>query len=256
MTEQNIYILKDLFYRVKQFYFGTSDKTLSAANMSSGEASEYIAALKEAEKDLFTENDGSCPDDADTMLLCALRLIKEALTEKNFRLAGDIADAAVHLSGVYTFPYLSRKRFFDKHLTPLREKHEQAFFSEEEALFLSGENTKIRLRPVFRRPHHADYYYEEDSDSEMAKAHPILYTLFAVMGILLFVGSIAAYGILTVALSLSGAWCILGYFGAILLGISLFSLLMAWIRQYMGHILTVSAFLIGLISITTSILLL
>ncbi len=256
MTESNLYILKDIFYRVKQFYFGTSDKTLSAASMTSGEASEYVAALKDAEAHLFSESDGSCPADADAMLLCATILIKDALKDKNFRMAGDIADTAVQLCGVYTFPFLSRKRFWEKHLLPLREKHEEAFFAEEESLFLAGADSKIRLRPVFHRPHHNSYYYEEDSDSEMAKAHPVLYLLFAALGILLFVGSIVGYGIWLSALSLSGAWCILGYFGAILFGISLFSLLMAWIRQYMGHILTFSALFIGLCAMLTSILLL
>lgn len=257
MTAQNVYVLKDIFYRVKQFYFGTSDKTLSAANMTSGEATEYIDALKNAEKTLFSETDGSCASDADAMLLRAVLLVKSALSEKNFRMAGDIADAAVHLSGVYTFPYLSRKRFWEKHLLPLREKHEEAFFAEEEALFLTQKDAKIKLTPVFHREKHGAYYYEEDSDGEMSAAHPVLYLLFAALGILLFAGSIIAYGVVTSAvLGLSGAWCILGYLGAALFGVSLFSLLMSFIRQYMGHALTVSAFAFGIAFMLISILLL
>ncbi len=256
MTEQNVYALKDIFYRVKQFYFGTSDKTLSAASVSSGEATEYIAALKEAEKTLFEEREAAMPKDADAMLLRAVLLIKEAFLEKNFRLAGDLAEAAVHLCGVYTFPYLSRERFLEKHLIPLREKHEIPFFKEEEPLFLAERDAKIRLHPVFHRPHRDAYYYEEDSDSEMSAAHPFLYALFALCGVLLFVGAIVGYAVLTHALLLSGAWVILGFFGAAAVGVALFSLLMAWIRQYMGHTLTLTLLIGGVLCMLISLLLL
>ena len=256
MTEQNIYILKDIFYRVKQFYFGTSDKTLSAASVSSGEATEYIAALRDAEQSLFGESEAGMPKDADAMLLRAVLLIKEAFLDKSFRLAGDLAEAAVHLCGVYTFPFLSRERFMDKHLIPLREKHEVCFFEEEEAAFLAERDLRVRLRPVFHRPKHDAYYYEEDSDGEMSAAHPVLYSAFAVLGILLFVGALVGYGLLTHALSLFGAWVILGYIGAAALGVSLFSLLMAWIRQYMGHALTLTLLTGGGLCILISLLLL
>jgi hypothetical protein len=261
MTEAQAYELKDLFYRIKQFYFGTSDKPLSAAAVSTGEATEYIAALREAEKSIEAYEAESAQKrllpDAPLMLLRACALIREALLDRNYRMAGDIAAASIRLIGVYTFPCLSRAKFWRKHILPLREKHEIAFFAEEEQAFLGGKNQRLVLSPSFAPRAQDAKYYDEDTDGEMLEAHPCLYVLFAVLGLCLLVGSLVGYGVLVGSvLALSGAWVILGYFGAAAFGISLFSLAMAWIHQYMGHRLTGALAVLGFLLMALSILLL
>ena len=138
MTEKQAVTLKDIFFRIKQFYYGVSEKPLSAANMTAGEATEYIAALKEAEDTLFlsdgdqklsdggrklSDGDRQLSDDAEGMLRTLCEAVRSALAEKNIRLAGDLAALGVRLLGVYTFPYMSRRDFVRKCLVPLREKH-------------------------------------------------------------------------------------------------------------------------------------
>ena len=49
MTEATALELKDLFFRIKQFYYGVGDRNESVTETTAGEASEYIAALRAAE---------------------------------------------------------------------------------------------------------------------------------------------------------------------------------------------------------------
>lgn len=238
MTERQALKLKDIFFRIKQFYYGVSDKPLSAANMTAGEATEYVTALKEAERTLFADTEGKrLEEDADGMLLTLCAEIRAALTDKNFRLAGDLSALGVRLIGVYTFPYMTRRDFVKKCLLPLREKHEIPLFLAEEAAFLSGAHLPFRLSPAFSSGE--GHYYEDDADEALRVSHPVIYALFVFFGILLFAGSIVGFGVLAgVGLSLSSPWLILGYLASAAFGVGLYSLLMSLVHQYMGHTLT------------------
>ena len=255
MTVAQAAELKDIFFRIKQFYYGVSDKPLSAAHMTAGEATEYIAALKEAEVTLFSPVEGKpLADDADGMLRTLCEEIRCALTEKNIRLAGDLAALGVRLLGVYTFPFMTRRDFVKKCLIPLREKHEISLFEAEEAAFLGKASLPFRLSPAFS--HGEGHYYEDDADEALKVAHPIVYHLFVLLGILLFAGSIVGFGVLAgVGLALSSPWLILGYLGGAAFGVGLYSLSMALVHQYMGHALTLSLLLTGALSMILSILL-
>ena len=243
MTKEKLLELKELFYRVFQFYYGAYRDTIAGAGVDAGEATEYIAALRDAEKNLFNgENELSA--DADEVLLYAVTHIKDALLEKDYRLAGDLSKAATRLCGVYDFPYLSRKRFWKKQVLPLREKHGEGLFSEVEEFFLSGSDASVVLSPSFSTKMRGARYYEEDSDAQLLEAHPVLYTLFAALGMLLFVGAIVLYG---VCFSRGRSLDMLGYLGAALVGTGLFSLSMTFVHQYMGHKLTAALFALGAI---------
>ena len=231
MTVAQAMELKDIFFRIKQFYYGVSDKPLSAASMTVGEATEYIAVLTDAERTLFASVAGETLDaDADEMLSVLCREIRSALVEKNVRLAGDLSALGVRLLGVYTFPYMSRRDFVKKCLIPLREKHEISLFADEEAAFLAAASHALRLSPAFS--HGEGHYYEDDADEALKVAHPVIYHLFVWLGILLFAGSIVGFGVLAgAALSLSSPWLILGYLGAAAFGIGVYGLLMAFVHQ-------------------------
>ena len=194
MTEKQALALKDIFFRIKQFYYGVSDKPLSAANLTAGDSTEYIAALKTAEETLFEKSEGKPLDeDADEMLRTLCVETRVALTDKNVRLAGDLSALGIRLIGVYTFPFMKRADFVRKCLIPLREKHEISLFEAEEAAFLSRTSLPFRLSPSFAP--REGRYYEDDADEALKTAHPILYALFVALGVLLFAGSIVGFGL-------------------------------------------------------------
>lgn len=238
MTEKQVLALKDIFFRIKQFYYGVSDKPLSAANMTAGDSAEYIAALKAAESSLFLPEEGKSLDgDAEKMLRILCETTRAALSEKNIRLAGDLSALGVRLIGVYTFPFMRRRDFVEKCLLPLREKHGIRLFAEEEAAFLAGGRLSFRPSPAFTP--REGRYYEDDADEALKLAHPVIYTVFVLLGLLLFVGSVVGFGVFAgAALSLSSPWLILGYLGAAAFGVGLYSFFMAFVHQYMGHLPT------------------
>lgn len=255
MTETQALALKDIFYRVKQFYYGVSDKSQSAMGLTAGEASEYIAAMKEAEASLLISEEGKqLAADAPRMLSHTCRLVREALVDKNIRLAGDLAALGVRLIGVYTFPAMGRKRFWERCMTPFREKHGDGFYAELEAEFLGGAPTALRLSPSFARAE--GRYYEDDADEAFKLAHPIVYGVFVFLGIVCFFGSIVGFGLVAgMGLSLSSPYLLLGYLGAAMLGVGLYSLVMTLTRQYMGHLLTLFLTLGGVAAMVASLLL-
>ena len=255
MTEKQLLALKDIFFRIKQFYYGVSDKPLSAASMTAGDSAEYIATLKTAEATLFAPESGkTVAPDAESMLRTLCAEIRTALVEKNVRLAGDLSALGVRLVGVYTFPYMSRRDFVKKCLVPLREKHEVALFAAEEQAFLSEGQLSLRLSPSFAP--REGRYYEDDADEALKLAHPVVYGIFVLLGILLFAGCIVGFGLLAgIGLSLSSPWLILGYFGAAAFGVGLYSFLMAFVHQYMGHTLTLLLGGGGALSMLLSLLL-
>lgn len=255
MTERQACELKDLFFRIKQFYYGVSDKPLSAAEMTAGDSTEYLDAVKRAEEALFAPEEGKqLAKDADGMLRVLCREIRLALVDKNVRLAGDLSALGVRLLGVYTFPFMSRRRFFKLCVAPLRQKHEISLFVEEEAGFLAERELPLRLSPSFRRGE--GHYYEDDADEALKVAHPVWYAVFVLLGMLLFAGSIVGFGVLAgVVLSLSSPYLILGYLAAAAFGVGLYSFLMAFVHQYMGHTLSVLLVSLGAVFMAVSLLL-
>lgn len=255
MTEEKAFALKDLFFRIKQFYYGVSDKPSSAMDMTAGETTEYVAALREAEGTLFapdTDDHRALPADAPKMLLHLCALARAALIEKNVRLAGDLAALGIRLIGVYTFPNMGRRRFWDKCMLPFREKHGDEFFVELEAEFLAGRPTALRLSPSFAR--REGRYYEDDADEALKLSHPVLYTAFTLLGVLLFLGCVVGFGLVCrFLLGISSPWLVLGYLGAAAFGVGLYSLAMTFVRQYMGHFLTLLLTVGGLLCLTLSL---
>lgn len=255
MTEKQALALKDIFFRIKQFYYGVSDKPLSAANLTVGDSTEYISALKEAEATLFGQDEGKLLDeDADGMLRTLCVEIRTALTDKNVRLAGDLSALGIRLIGVYTFPFMKRTDFVRKCLIPLREKHEISLFAAEEEAFLSRASLPFRFSPSFAP--REGRYYEDDADEALKTAHPIIYAIFVTLGVLLFAGSVIGFGLFAgLALSLSSPFLILGYLGAAAFGVGLYSLLMAFAHQFMGRALTLFLLVAGGLSMVLSVVL-
>ncbi len=242
-----LFTLKDIFYRYRQFYYGSSEKTDAVARSDAGEASEYVAELRALRGNLSVSV-ASLPADALPMLSRLCDLMIAALVAKNYRFAGALADAGIRLCGVYGFPYLSRARFFEQVLIPLRAEFGDGLFAEEQELFLQAPPLRMALRPAFHRERSEGHYYTADRDEEFRAAHPVLYGLFLGLGTLLFLGSVALYLLLTcVWLPVSSWFLLFGLLGAALCGTALISLCMSFIHQYMGHRATAILAILGLL---------
>lgn len=252
MDEKKLLTAKDVFCRIKQFYYGSGDRREALATADVGRSADYIAALRELEG-LFSPEERA--EEAPRLLLSCAEKIRAALADSNFRLAGDLADAAVRLCGVFDFPFFSRRRFYETVALPLEDKHGLALFEDEGEEFLSGKDSKARLRPVFSSKKRYMRYSDGDADGDFQLAHPWLYRLFTVLGLLVFALPIVLFALLSSAFG-GGAWVILGYFGAAALGMGLDSLLFSFIRQYMGHTLTLLLCIGGVALMGLSLLLL
>ena len=184
MEEKKILAVKDVFCRVKQFYYGVSDKRAALYVADTGRTAEYTKALRDL-RGIFTpaEQQGEA---AGYLLACAEQ-IEEAFAERNFRLAGDLAEAGIRLCSVFDFPYFSRKRFYETVVSPLEERHGVSFFADGGKAFLAGKDKRIALRPVFTQRERHLHYSEENTDADFELAHPWLYRLFLVLGLLVFV---------------------------------------------------------------------
>ncbi|MBP3436327.1 MAG: hypothetical protein J6K61_00260 [Clostridia bacterium] len=253
MEEKKILAVKDVFCRVKQFYYGVSDKRAALYVADTGRTAEYTKALRDL-RGIFTpaEQQGEA---AGYLLACAEQ-IEEAFAERNFRLAGDLAEAGIRLCGVFDFPYFSRKRFYETVVSPLEERHGVSFFADGGKAFLAGKDKRIALRPVFTQRERHLHYSEENTDADFELAHPWLYRLFLVLGLLVFVLPIVVYAVLVNTLFGGGnGAAVLGFLGAAMLGGGLVSLLMSLIRQYMGRFLTLLLLCGGAILLTVSFML-
>ncbi len=249
MEKRRLLAAKDVFCRIKQFYYGSREGLRVTAAEDVGKTADYLAALGTLEE-AFRDAEG---ESARLVLSCADK-IREALKDKNFRLAGDLAHLGVRLCGVFDFPFFSRRRFYETVVLPLEDKHGIAFFEDEGREFLAGKDVKPLLHPTFAKKEPSLRYADADADGDFALAHPWLYRLFTVLGLLLLALPILLYAVLT--RELSGAAKILGFFGAAALGVSLDSLLLAFVRQYMGHIATALLAALGAALVGISLLLL
>ena len=104
------------------------------------------------------------------------------------------------------------------------------------------------IRPRFykRIPRNAASFFSSKSDRAFKKQHPLAYKVAVCIGVVaLFIpmiGYLAFWGVMEIEIS---GWFLLGMVGALLFGIGLFNIVAAFVRQYLGHIVTVTAILVG-----------
>lgn len=103
---------------------------------------------------------------------------------------------------------------------------------------------KERKKPRWHIPEGALGYFSPDYDEEFKQAHPRLYMLLVVLGIAALLAPFALYGVLTGG-EVETAWGIVGGVGAFIVGIGLFNIVAAALKQYLGHLVTLGCFLLG-----------
>ena len=93
---------------------------------------------------------------------------------------------------------------------------------------------------------------ESESDDDFKKEHSQLYPLLVILGCVAFIAPLLVY---CFWIGEANLWVILGAFGAFIVGIGLFNIVGAILRQYLGHIVTLGCFLLGGVMIWVSLLL-
>lgn len=117
-----------------------------------------------------------------------------------------------------------------------------------------------RLHPEYywRVPRDTDagFFFSPMSDVEFQAAHPKLYILLVLLGLVaLFAPIFVFLAVATGVFSCSGGWLVLGCIGGFIMGIGLFNLVAAWMHQYLGHILTIVTIGAGLLMMMISCIL-
>lgn len=107
-----------------------------------------------------------------------------------------------------------------------------------------------KVRPLFYwRPPKEDvaFWFTPMSDVEFQTRHPVLYTAFVIIGITALILPLIVFCIF--AFQIPGTdhnwWVLLGAAGGFIVGIGLFNIVGAWLHQYLGHITTITCFIVG-----------
>ena len=121
-----------------------------------------------------------------------------------------------------------------------------------------NEKPSSKSRFYWYVPKNAAEYFSSASDDIFKKAHPIAY------GFIVFLGIIALIGPCFVWIIYSGVinpapnsfWLMLGFAGAFSIGIALFNVVAAILKQYLGHFLTLGCSTFGVLLIYIAFLIL
>ena len=84
-------------------------------------------------------------------------------------------------------------------------------------------------------------YFTPESDRAFKKKHPIGYVFLVILGLIAFILPLIGFLVYTLIRgedSFVGGWPILTIIGCLVMGVGLFNIVAAIIKQYLGHILT------------------
>ena len=108
-----------------------------------------------------------------------------------------------------------------------------------------GKKTQSRL--YWGVPRNAAAFFDMGSDRAFQKAHPCAYGFLVFLAILALLGPVFVFLIYTQGINPApnSPWLILGGLGAFIFGIGLFNFVAVILKQYLGHWLSITCFLIG-----------
>ena len=107
----------------------------------------------------------------------------------------------------------------------------------------------------FSPPSNASFFFDPSSDDDFRTKHPVGYVFLVILGLIVFITPMIIYGIYVIANygNESNLWFLLGLFGSISIGVSLFNFVAIIINQYMGHLVSIITFLLGILLILISL---
>ena len=107
-------------------------------------------------------------------------------------------------------------------------------------------------------PRNAAEYFSPYSDDKFKKAHPIAYGFIVFLGITALIGPCFVWIIYSGVINPApnSFWLMLGFAGAFSIGIALFNIVAAILKQYLGHYVTLGCSAFGVFMIYLAILIL
>ena len=97
-------------------------------------------------------------------------------------------------------------------------------------------------------------YFDPASDEEFRKKYPLGYTLLVFLGIAALLIPVIIFIIVAHTINPEpDGWIMVGWIGAFIIGIGFFNFVAIIINQYLGHLVSIGAFLIGGILVATSL---
>ena len=122
------------------------------------------------------------------------------------------------------------------------------------AVILYKQSPKSKFIHQWLPPRDSAAYFMMDSDDVFKARHPVGYGLLVTLTIVALVLPIALYMLYAFSIDPEGnGWMVLGWIGAFIIGIGLFNFVAIFVKQYMGHLLSILCFLIGGIMIAVSL---
>ena len=114
---------------------------------------------------------------------------------------------------------------------------------------------KKNSRSKFLLPENADYYFNPDSDDAFKRNHAVGYVFFVVLGLIALITPMIVYGVYVIANYGNDAnlWFLLGLFGSLSIGVCFFNFVSIIIKQYLGHLLSIVSFIVGMVLILISL---
>ena len=114
---------------------------------------------------------------------------------------------------------------------------------------------KKNSRSKFLLPKNADYYFNPDSDDAFKRKHPVGYVFLVVLGLIALITPMIVYGVYVIANYGNDAnlWFLLGLFGSLSIGVCFLNFVSIIIKQYLGHLLSIVSFIVGMVLILISL---
>lgn len=112
---------------------------------------------------------------------------------------------------------------------------------------------KKSKRTCWLPPKGASAYFSSTADDEFKEKHPIGYFLVLILGLATLFAPFWIYVNYLGGDTLFNGWMILGFIGSLIIGIGLFNFVSIIVDQYLGHLLSIIAFVLGGILIAISL---
>ena len=114
---------------------------------------------------------------------------------------------------------------------------------------------KKHSRSKFLLPKNADYYFNPASDDAFKRKHPVGYVFLVVLGLIALITPMIVYGVYVIANYGNDAnlLFLLGLFGSLSIGVCFFNFVSIIIKQYLGHLLSIVSFIVGMVLILISL---
>lgn len=113
---------------------------------------------------------------------------------------------------------------------------------------------KKSFKSYWLPPEGAAAFFRAESDWYFRQKHPFLYPFVVLLGLAAFLLPFFLYGLMIGDLGGNG-WTALGYLGGLIAGVGCFNLVAIIMKQYLGHLVTLCAWGIGLLLMLPGVLL-